>query len=519
MLTSLYHVIPTLKSLLSGSCMSLPGGYNSRSLLMGILGKLARQDEMTISSVANLFGVTRQGIYKNIHRLTELDAQIKELPSNITDCLLVTSQKIDETILSLALDAHAPLEGIQRVLTCVYGANGCRSIGYISTLLAKAGKFAEKITQTIPLHDVTQGANDEIFDAFDNPVLTGVDVESSYIYLMLDMLDRKGETWELALDSLKDSGLSLKVAISDAGTGLLKGVKAAFPDVQSQIDVFHVLRDIGRTVYKFKEHVMKELARCYELEKAVANYKNPWHKKTIADKNKLADCQEGLTTMVEDYDTLSCLYSWVHELMSFSGYTYDEVMELMEWLLDEMASIAKRHRWAHKLSHEITRFRKRLPATMLFLNRLFDDFAKKARAMGLPEEAFYLLYRRLGTTKDSEAYADLTRRAMETIGEKQFRMVEEAHAEIVGSIKRASSLVENVNSRLRAYMNIKKHVSSSFYSLVQLHMNTKKYRRSRVKSRQGRSPVEILTDEEWPELIELFEKRGFWSDGISEKAA
>ena len=62
-------------------------------------------------------------------------------------------------------------------------------------------------------------------------------------------------------------------------------------------------------------------------------------------------------------------------------------------------------------------------------------------------------------------------------------------------------------------------VSDSFYSLVQLHLNTKKYRRSRVKSRQGRSPVEIMTGESWPELIDLLEERGFWSSWNRRKAA
>lgn len=36
-------------------------------------------------------------------------------------CTMITSENIDKAILSLALDAHAPLEGIQRVLTCIYG--------------------------------------------------------------------------------------------------------------------------------------------------------------------------------------------------------------------------------------------------------------------------------------------------------------------------------------------------------------------------------------------------------------
>ena len=102
---------------------------------------------------------------------------------------------------------------------------------------------------------------------------------------------------------------------------------------------------------------------------------------------------------------------------------------------------------------------------------------------------------------------------------ERFEAARKVHDRIVMGTKRASSLVENVNSRLRAYMNIKKCVSDSFYSLVQLHLNTKKYRRSRVKSRQGRSPVEIMTGESWPELIDLLEERVFWSSWNRRKAA
>jgi hypothetical protein len=131
--------------------------------------------------------------------------------------------------------------------------------------------------------------------------------------------------------------------------------------------------------------------------------------------------------------------------------------------------------------------------------------------MGLPEEAFRLLYRRLGVPEDSDAYCEFTCRAFAVIGPARFSAAEEVHDRIIRCIKRASSMIENVNGRLRAYMNVKKHVSSHFYSLVQLHMNTKKCRRSRVASRKGRSPVEMLTGESWPELIDLFEERGFWS--------
>ena len=121
MLTSLYYAIPILKSLFSGFCASLPGGYHSRSLLMGILGRWAGHDEMTITAIAKLFGVSRQAVYGNIRRLAALENKFQDMPENPGHCIMVTSKDIDRAILSLALDAHAPLEGIQRVLTCMYG--------------------------------------------------------------------------------------------------------------------------------------------------------------------------------------------------------------------------------------------------------------------------------------------------------------------------------------------------------------------------------------------------------------
>ena len=158
--------------------------------------------------------------------------------------------------------------------------------------------------------------------------------------------------------------------------------------------------------------------------------------------------------------------------------------------------------------------------TMRFINRLFRDFSLTAEAMGLDEEVFRLLYRRLGVPKESEAYAELTRQASALIpSEDDLANVERVHDEMVNDIKRASSMVENVNGRLRAYLNIKRHVSSNFYSLVQLHLNAKRYCRSRVEARKGHSPLELLTGKPWPEFIDLLEEYGFWDKDAAEQVA
>ena len=164
MLTSLYSIIATMRTLLFGHRHSFLEWHRQRSMLAGILGILAKERKIRISipDVARLFGVSRKTVYQNINRITEIEARIQELLDSLAGCIIVTPKDVDKLILSLALDAHAPLEGIQRVLNRIYDGMASRSIGYISTLLTRAGAFSEEILKTISLKGITQGANDEI---------------------------------------------------------------------------------------------------------------------------------------------------------------------------------------------------------------------------------------------------------------------------------------------------------------------------------------------------------------------
>ncbi len=63
-------------------------------------------------------------------------------------------------------------------------------------------------------------------------------------------------------------------------------------------------------------------------------------------------------------------------------------------------------------------------------------------------------------------------------------------------------MVENVNVRIRTYMNLKRIVAKKFFILMKVYFNTKKYRRSRVLQRIGKSPIELLTEKEYPEFLE-----------------
>ena len=78
--------------------------------------------------------------------------------------------------------------------------------------------------------------------------------------------------------------------------------------------------------------------------------------------------------------------------------------------------------------------------------------------------------------------------------------VEELSAQVV----RASSLVENLNSRLRNYFFLRRYLGENYLVLLQFFLNHRRYLRSEHPHRVGKSPTELLTGvphRHWLELL------------------
>lgn len=64
---------------------------------------------------------------------------------------------------------------------------------------------------------------------------------------------------------------------------------------------------------------------------------------------------------------------------------------------------------------------------------------------------------------------------------------------------RASSMVENLNSRLRNYLFLRHSLGDDYLSLLKFFINHRRFLRSRVPARVVKSPQELLTQK--PTLI------------------
>ena len=405
--------------------------------------------------------------------------------------LIADEHFYEKMIISLALDGTASEEGIQRILENNFQKHV--SIGKISNILNQAARRAAEFDESVDLSGIRQGANDEIFQC-GNPVLTGVDADTGYVYLLQPAADRTADTWENSMKSCKSRNLELDVSISDFGTGLLGGIPKAFPNACIQPDLFHFLMEIGKEISSQERRVYAMLADYYKCEEALSGKRV--HEKTF---QKLLSLEENLSPAIERCDRLLTLYHWLREMTRYQGYCYPDVLSLCYWILDQMEDTSG---ITDKLRKVLAKTRRNLPDVLIYLERAEKVLREYAMKKGYPEETFVLMYRMQGYHPGSQEYRSADRRLRHILKKKYA----DAYLEIEGilkGVKRASSLVENVNGRLRRYMNLKRMIPEKFLTLLKVYFNTKKYRRSRKAEHVGKSPLELLTGQEHPDFYDI----------------
>ena len=443
-----------------------------------------------VSDISKETQISRTYIY---HLKANVQNYMESLDKTENHVLSINIDKgfIERMVLSLSLDCHASAEGIQRNFASVFGLH--ISYGKISSILAEASERAERFDAGIPLESITQGANDEIFQG-NIPVLTGIDTESTYVYLLSEAGDRSADTWQLFMEERKDHGLGLQVSISDAGTGLNAGIPKAFPDICVQPDIFHELRPVGAELTRLERKAEKLIADEATLEKR-ASGKRP-QKKTL---EQLSQIHEKVDMAIQEYDVLRILFYWLVELTGFSGYSFQDACKLVEWVLSEMEASFPGHT---KLLGQTRKIGEKLPQILSFLQRMEENFTAASRKKGIPPEAFHIMYQQKAFHASSWECSQMEYHLGELLG-NSYESAREEFCHILDHTKRASSLVENLNSRIRVYMNLKCMVPKKYFILLKVYFNTRKYHRSRIAERIGKSPLELMTGKEYPEFLEV----------------
>ena len=360
--------------------------------------------------------------------------------------------------------------------------------GTIWNTLKKVSGKAEAAEKSVSLENIKHIATDEVFQNGE-PVLTGVDLDSGYVFLAQAAPDRSAGTWKAALKEKEERGLKPELNVSDGGSGLVKGVREAFPEIETQLDIFHALRDLGNGVRSVEQAEIRRLSKLFDLECRIQTTKT-----YLPTKQEYDLMNQNTPARLLRADSLRILYGWLREYTAFSGRNYQESVSLCEWILNEMAALYPKR---DHLQKQIRRFRERLPDLLAFLPRLQRDMKATASLFPTREDAFSFLCRQRAWDCRSEECRFMEKKLCRIFGER----IPEAGETLKAMIRhtyRASSPDENVNGRLRA----RRGVPSWQLPLYQMFLNMKKAKRSRRRERIGTSALERLTGQSHPDFLD-----------------
>jgi len=85
----------------------------------------------------------------------------------------------------------------------------------------------------------------------------------------------------------------------------------------------------------------------------------------------------------------------------------------------------------------------------------------------------------------------------------EFHVLFAAVSRAMARTPRSSSLMENLNSRLRPYFTLRRHLGNSYLDLLRFFLNHRRFMRSRRAERQGKSPRELVTSQGHPHWLTL----------------
>jgi hypothetical protein len=399
---------------------------------------------------------------------------------------------IEKIIVGCMLVCKASTEDTQRFMDWIFEI--WVSIGKISSTINKAAAKAEEWNKSVDLSKIKIGANDEIFQG-NKPVLVGVDPQTTFTYLLEGVENRDSTTWGCnLLEKEKNQGLKLETTVNDGGSGLRKGIKDAFPEIETQLDTFHTEYDFSKAVLSAERYAYKKIKDVENLKKKLVKGK----KLENIEKYQAATIKS--TEGIQMYDNLSILYSWIVELLQIGGYFCEERTELFGFIIEQIEGFPKKNIYLEKA---LKFLKQNISEILQFVKKAEMLMEKMAIEENIGIDVLKKMWKQLGYSHESAEYNYLEAEIGNLLGIRYSEIREKWNKIMTVKIVRASSIVECINSLIRPYLFLKKAVPGRFLALLQFYFNTRKYRRSRKFERIEKSPVELLTKQIYGNPLEI----------------
>lgn len=447
-----------------------------------------------ITQLAQEHAVSRPFIYEQANRArTALHEAFEAVPDEGRPLFLlpVTKDWIRQFVLAQLLIAHSSYRGVVELLRDLLDTP--LSVGSVHNIAMEAVAEARKLQATERLDRVRVGAHDEIFQGR-RPILVGADVPSTFTYLLSPEDSRDGDTWGIRFLDLKDRGLNPEYTVADAGQGLRAGQAIAWPLTRCRSDVFHALFAAGGLASYLERRALGALAEAQRVATKMAKAKLKGRGNAYSKRQALASqTSERLVQLADDIATLTV---WLRDdILALNALPTASRRELFDFVVAEL--LAREPLAPHRLRPVRTLLQNQRDNLLAFAEEIDQTLTALAAERHVPltelREQFSDLCR-------SRGRPDLDAWEADTPGPEAG---DPALLALCERTVRASSVIENINSRVRLYIFLRRSLGSAHLDLVRFFLNHRRFLRSEHPERVGKSPAELLTGEAHPHWLEL----------------
>lgn len=454
-----------------------------------------------ITTLAGDFQVSRKFVYRQANTAQQaLDEAFSISDDGAAEDVLfflpVTKKWVRQVVLGATLHCHSSFRGTQALLEDVLDTS--LSIGTIHNIVHQAVAQARQANTQPDLSRVRIGAHDEIFQ-HSQPVLVGLDVGSTYCYLLSLEEHRDADTWGVRLLELQDQGLNPDATIGDGGKGLRAGQALAWPGVPCRGDVFHALYDVGKLVSYLENRAYDTIDARDQEERRMARAKRRGQGKSHS--KRLAVLRQRVDPALNLADDVAVLARWLRDdVLAVAGPDYASRCQLFDFLLAELE--ARQASCAHRIGPVVRMLKNQRDNLLSFAAEL----DQRLESVACEHQVAPSLVRELlllgAVDPEKPAYWRRVAELRRQLGGRFF-CLQQAAAALAQQTVRASSMVENLNSRLRNYFFLRRHLGADYLDLLRFFLNHRRFPRSEHPERVGKSPAELLTGEGHPHWLEL----------------
>jgi hypothetical protein len=503
--TDMCHLTPTLLSLQQ----AIPNGCPAKALGPSqrlTIGLQAVAGTQTITGLADEFDVSRKFVYQQASTaqaaLDDAFTASAAADDQVLFHLPVTKTWLRQATLGLTLICHSSFRGVVEFYHDLLNVD--LSVGTVHNILCDAVDKARPHNLGQNLAKVDIAGLDEIFQNGE-PVLVAADIASTYCCLLSREDHRDADTWAVRLLDLQKRGFAPRATIADFGTGIRAGQKLAMPDKPCRGDVFHALYEITPVVTYLENRAYDAITTHHKLEQQKTKLQKRARRdqvrqvQALGGKAFLADqAQTKAVALAED---VALLARWLHyDVFAVSGLDYVDRCTLFDFILAELK--VREPLCPHRLHPVYTLLKNHRDQLLAFAAQLDQDLANLAADFQVPVTIVRELLdlQALDRRQPQTWQKEVTLR--QQLGHRFYPLQQAVH-DLAEHVVRASSVIENINSRLRSYFFLRRHLSSDYLTLLQFFLNHRRFLRSEHAERVGKSPAELLTGQPHPHWLEM----------------